>query len=405
MNLKTKLFIGVMALFVCVACGLFLRIGMKTSMETIIESALDGQLTVEDMVKKRELSSELEDFFNWYGPMVVDASPEVRAVMRKFDPKYRKGQVHRSEEIEQHLPTDEWIQRLLDMGVKIDDYSDYSAYLSARWRIFHAQNATEALNDLRQRYSLTSEASLDQVITAHIKDSVQLHTLTEQAMEGDSRVYGGSLSKEGVFIPKRVKTVYVEPGTIRAGLGVPEWVVYELKDREIGLPPSKEIPSDIDIIYLDEKGQPIKDRVPPSFRDSGEIKEFSSRDTDTVGGSTSEQAFLADDFDNSFPDDLPPSDTESYEFEKPKFPQSVSDLEKQLIPERIEAELSEGLSPDRVDKAQQLIDEYGTEEGLRRLREMDPDAARRFESVPRLGQGRRPSEPTRDTSDDAASTQ
>ena len=375
MNLKIKLFIGIMVLIACVACGLFMRIGMKAPMETIIESALDGQLTVEDMIKKRELSSELEDFFNWYGPMVVDASPEVRAVMRKFDPRYRKRLARRSEELEQHLPADEWIQRLLDMGVQIDDYSDYSAYLNARRRLFHAQNDTEALDDLKQRYSLAPEASWDEVITARIKDSVQLHTLTEQAIAADSRVYGGSLSKEGVFIPKRVKTVYVQPGTIRAGLGVPKWVVYELKDREIGLPPSKEIPDDIDIIYLDEKGQPIKDRVPPS---GGDVERFSRGETDTIFDVASEQAPLAD-FDNLFPDNGPPSDKASDEFEKPNLPQSAADLEKQFSPEGIEVKLTKGIPTDPADKAQQLIDQYGTAEGLRRLREMDPDAARRFE--------------------------
>ena len=87
-------------------------------------------------------------------------------------------------------------------------------------------------------------------------------------------------------------------------------------------------------------------------------------------------------------------------------PPSVANIENQLTPEGIAAELSEGLSTNPFDKAQQLIDQYGTEEGLRRLREMDPEAARRFESdKSRPGQGRRPSEPTRDTSDDAASTQ
>ena len=45
----------------------------------------------------------------------------------------------------------------------------------------------------------------------------------------------------------------------------------------------------------------------------------------------------------------------------------------------VETELREQLSPERFDKAQQLIDQYGGEEGLRRLREMDPDAARQFE--------------------------
>lgn len=71
-------------------------------------------------------------------------------------------------------------------------------------------------------------------------------------------------------------------------------------------------------------------------------------------------------------------------------PPSVTDIEKLLTPQGIEAELSEGVSADPFDKAQQLIDEYGTEEGLRRFREIDPDAARRFERE------RRPSEPSRD---------
>ena len=73
-------------------------------------------------------------------------------------------------------------------------------------------------------------------------------------------------------------------------------------------------------------------------------------------------------------------------------PQSVADIEKQLTPAGIEAEFSESLSPERFNKAQELIEQYGTEEGLRRLREMDPEAARQFE------QGRRPA-PSRDVPD------
>ena len=60
-------------------------------------------------------------------------------------------------------------------------------------------------------------------------------------------------------------------------------------------------------------------------------------------------------------------------------PPSVTDIEKQLKPEGIESELTEGLSPERFDKAQRLIDQFGTAEGLRRLRAMDPEAARQFE--------------------------
>lgn len=45
----------------------------------------------------------------------------------------------------------------------------------------------------------------------------------------------------------------------------------------------------------------------------------------------------------------------------------------------VKAEPSEELSLERFRKGQQLIDQYGTEEGLRRLREMAPEAARQFE--------------------------
>ena len=44
----------------------------------------------------------------------------------------------------------------------------------------------------------------------------------------------------------------------------------------------------------------------------------------------------------------------------------------------VEASGWEGLSPEQRDKAKAFFDQYGTEEGLRRLREMDPEAARQF---------------------------
>ena len=78
--------------------------------------------------------------------------------------------------------------------------------------------------------------------------------------------------------------------------------------------------------------------------------------------------------------DSPPSSSDlSRVVESTPSSQSVADIEKRLTPEGIERELSEGVSPERFSKAQQLIDQYGTEEGLRRLRESDPEAARQFQ--------------------------
>ena len=41
------------------------------------------------------------------------------------------------------------------------------------------------------------------------------------------------------------------------------------------------------------------------------------------------------------------------------------------------------LSQEQREQAKQLFDQHGTEEGFRRLREMDPEAARQFEQVRR----------------------
>ena len=63
-------------------------------------------------------------------------------------------------------------------------------------------------------------------------------------------------------------------------------------------------------------------------------------------------------------------------------PQDIADLQKRLTPEGIEAELERSVSPDRYNKMQRLIKQYGTEEGVRRFREVDPEAARQFEREP-----------------------
>ena len=377
MKLKSKLVIVSAVLICCVGCVLFLRFDVKDPIEQIAQTVLENPNSSGKAIAPNQMTPDLANFLDWYKPMVADASPEVRAVMKRFDAKYRSGWANRNEEIERWYSTDEWLQRFLDMGIAIDNYSDYTSYLSNRWIYYHAQNDPESISDLKYQYGLDDEASWDELLDAGTRFIVKLQSLANQEMDAAPLVYGGSMGRDEVFIPTRFKTVYVRNDSISYGSGVPEWVGRELGDREAGIPPSREIPKDIDIIYLDEKGQPIKDRMPPSLEDGGETPAF--RSSETVGESVETDSLSAGDFDNSFPDDLPSSDTEPYEFEKPNLPQSVADLEKQFSPEGIEAEPSELLSPDRFDKAQQLIDQYGTEEGLRRLRESDPEAARQFE--------------------------
>ena len=322
---------------------------------------------------KVELTPELANFVGWYQAMVKDASPEVQAVMKKFDPRFRSGSANRNEEIEQWYPTDEWMQRLLDMGIVIDDYRSYTGYLSRRWLFYHAENDPEELADMKDFYDLDSDASWDQVLNAGIHFGVKLRTHANQAMDADPQVYGGQLSKDGVFIPFRYKTVYVKNNFILKGAGVPDWVSQELTNRGHGVAPEREIPKDIDVIYLDEKGQPRENAN--SSGDAGETPTVPRSESNVFEQPASEKSVLLDEFDNSDFDDMPTTENRQKPETKPPvdFPTTPADLEKQLTPEGIEAELTEGISPDRFDKKQQSIDQLGTEEGLRRPKEINKE--------------------------------
>lgn len=115
---------------------------------------------------------------------------------------------------------------------------------------------------------------------------------------------------------------------------------------------------------------------------------------------------------SNFSDDVLNTDTAPIGSETPVSPSDLPDMVKPTpsrgmetggdvthqTPPSASAIMGEGISLDSYDTAKQLFDRYGAEEGLRRLREMDPYAAERFE------RGRQTSEPSRDApSDDSYS--
>ena len=91
MKLKTKIGI-VSVLIVCAGCVLLLRLNVKDPVEQAVQAVLEDPPTNEDKVYKKRRSPELENFLSWYEPMVKDASPEVRAVMKKFDAQTKHTQ-------------------------------------------------------------------------------------------------------------------------------------------------------------------------------------------------------------------------------------------------------------------------------------------------------------------------
>lgn len=207
---------------------------------------------------------EMRDFLNAYLPMIADASPEVKSIMIRFDAKHKKSVGYSHLDIERLLPTDEWLQKYLDMDIAINEFSDYSGCLSTRWLLWHAHNDPEDLVDTKDRLNLNADASWDEVVDAEIRTSVKLDRLVKEASAKDWRVGGGSLSKEGVFIPNRMWTVYIQTdgSAISSHASrVPQWVLQELHHRGSGQTPNKKLPWYIDIIFLDKAGNELVGRA------------------------------------------------------------------------------------------------------------------------------------------------
>lgn len=212
---------------------------------------------------------------------------------------------------------------------------------------------------------------------AEVEKKIAQGELPQPLSESDKRI----IDEDQIILTRRMM---LSPGAPTLSNNPPVKVSFLPDDREDALPGwrRKRLPKEIE---KGDKGNTSVDTNPPT----GQNNALSPK---ALPG-------MVD------PKPLSPSEQGLEESKTPNLPKNIKDLQKQFTQEGFEAELSEGLESDPVNKAQQLIDQFGSEEGLRRLREIDLETARRFESdKSRLGQERR-NPPARDTSDDASSTQ
>lgn len=267
MTWRLNLFSIRFCLVVAVACVLIFLNSCEPTVEQEFQAVLEATfadpttpLTSKKEFTEAKFTFERRDFLNAYLPMIANASPEVKAIMMKFDAKHKKSVGNNDLDIEKLFPTDEWLQKYLDMDIAINDYSDYSDCLSTRSLLWHAHKDIEDLIDTKDRLNLNADASWDEVVDAQIRTSVKLDRLVKEASAKDWRVGGGSLSNTGVFIPNRMWTVYIQTDGSAISMHasrVPQWVMQELAHRGSGSLPDKKIPWYVDIIFLDKAGNKL----------------------------------------------------------------------------------------------------------------------------------------------------
>lgn len=387
MKRRTKLLLLGACLVFCL-CGVLFFLIQNDPTEEIIYTAVNESFEHGTPTKTHEnIKPELNKFFDEYLPIIADASPEVQAVMKQFEPKFRRN-VGVDLEIEKFLPTDEWLQKLLDMGISIDNYSDYSGWLNSRYQFWHAHNDPQDLIDIKDRLNLNADASWDEVVEAGIWSTLKLYTLADAAEASDPLVYGGKLSSNGVFIPFRRNTIYIQTNGTQVssinGTGVPDWVPRELHQRAAGTPPKREIPKHIEVIFLDDAGKPVEEKVAHSRAQGFQLEPYLIKGAEHVNASDPEpvdpDTSIADDSDifletQTDASNIPNRSRPDTDFNIDEIPDE-STLDASLAPKLptdmpTESDFEKGLND-----AERMLDEPESEEDLRRHIETEPEEMR-----------------------------
>ena len=214
--------------------------------------------------------------------------------------------------------------------------------------------------------------------TDSYSDKIRLSTIYDIPLESVD-----SLIKEGVIPstpaeaqddplldnPLFVKREDSRPLEARSSQSLSDWGISDDEWKEMIKP--RPIETETEMVMRDGEMALIDTETGEVIMSGDELGETGGVESNEKDNSASERSPLIDDFSDSLTDN----------FETSKAPQGIADVEKQLSADRIEAELSEGVSPERFDKAQQFIDEDSVEGRLRRLQELwesAPDAAQQF---------------------------
>ena len=346
----------------------------------------------------------------------------VEALMEAFEAYDRQGAQGDTPEADEKYPRAEWLAMFLEKGGVIRNYTDYSHCLNLRGNLIGFERNGNWVEGIQ---GVPPMDDWETFKAAYIDRQVWEHQQMSEARQKDPNAFGGLFTgpNDRTYLPGRANRVYVQrEGRSAFFHGSP---LTQKQEWDIML--QGKHPEGYEIIYIDENGTILSEPPPPISPPTGEerrqleawLKRGENQQTSGVPDQTSEDL---DDWDSGGQDRLSGDETVRAEAQnvQKRFERAQTEalegatksdaeigaaLEKQLTPESptaagIEAQLSERFAPERLEKARQVLERYGPEEGMRRLREDDPEVATQFERTrqdpnPTENETEEPENPTR----------
>lgn len=363
------------------------------------------------------------------------AGPQtVEALLESF------GKIASNPAVDERYPQAEWLEMLLAKGIVIENYKDYSGYMVARGKLVALENQPEMwTSDI---FGVPPTTNWETFKEAYIDRKIWEYQQVRAAEQAYPDVNGGLFTgpNRQIFLPSKPERVYVKREGINAiffGEPLDETQEFNLLHRGIE-------PDGYEVIYIDETGKHLAEAPPPISREDI-IKELTLPPDGWIPpdgwvpppwveqalrakvwtgtffpqDNTAQKASSNIDWDLAPVGEVEPASNEiewtthiniresekrdqledKHNMQGPAKPErslsditTWTDLEKQfmsdiLVPpttEHIEPTLTEHFNPEhlkRLSRAMETLHQYGPEEGLRKIKESDPEIAKQVENM------------------------
>ncbi len=348
-------------------------------------------------------------------PVIVQPKPyegpqTTEALMAAYDAGYVEL-FPKTLRYDEHYPREEWLQRILDKGIVIENATDYDYYMKSRFYLIQArENPNRWQSGL---YGVPPVSAYDAYEDAFIERKQWERQVYKDFRAANPNTPGTIYfpeSQPDKYLPVTGKMTYV----YRDGPVTRTWGTHLTDEQRNALHYQGVHPEDIEIVYVDEDYNvltknpepydPKKDGIVVSSEvifqeDPGQFGEFApNAETETAGeflGDT--ENYGHDTYETERAQDAAAAAQAEFEKFKQQLRQFeefanmtdaelTAEIENHFMPqiptvEKLESKISEQFNPERFSKAMETLNRYGPEEGIRRLKETDPAVAEQVERL------------------------
>ncbi len=308
------------------------------------------------------------------------------------------------------FPPDQWLQKILAKGVPIENRLDFTGYLAMRNTLFLVAQSPEMQE--RSGYPTDSWAAFED---AYINHNILLHQQFSRAIDADPSIDGGMFIGDN-FYPTHIdkKTVYVkgrETGATFFGSELTLEEEFNIIFRGIE-------PDGYDVVYIDDDGKQMSGKPEPITQEdflNAHLDKWLENEDGLMGSAwIPPMLAMPEEFDRLSEETTEEDYTEfvdnrslmQVEAAKEKYEQAreemmkyarMTDMElkeefnklimsefgnidgskmsQESTPEQLETVLIEAFTRKSFQEAVSLLDQYGLESGIQRIRETNPSLA------------------------------